>query len=99
MRRLLTDLQNHKSSFAFARPVNADEVTDYYDVIKHPMDLETMDVKLEANSYPDMKSFLADAQLIWENCRRYNAEGSTYVKNANRLEKHLKERLEAYTQV
>lgn len=34
MRRLLTDLQNHPASWAFARPVNAEEVTDYYEVIK-----------------------------------------------------------------
>lgn len=27
MRRLLTDLQNHPASWAFARPVNGDEVS------------------------------------------------------------------------
>lgn len=37
MRHLLTDLQNHPSSWAFARPVNKEEVTDYYDVIEEPM--------------------------------------------------------------
>lgn len=34
MRRLLTDLQNHPASWAFARPVNGDEVPDYYESIK-----------------------------------------------------------------
>lgn len=51
MRRLLTDMQNHPASWAFARPVNADEVTDYYTTIKQPMDLETMENKLNHNKY------------------------------------------------
>lgn len=37
MKRLLTLLVDHPSSWAFANPVNAAEVTDYYDVIKEPM--------------------------------------------------------------
>ena len=32
MQRLLTDLQNHASAWPFARPVNREEVQDYYDV-------------------------------------------------------------------
>lgn len=37
MKKLLTLLVDHPSSWAFANPVNAAEVTDYYDVIKEPM--------------------------------------------------------------
>jgi histone acetyltransferase len=37
MERLLADLQGHAVAWAFLQPVNADEVTDYYDVIKEPM--------------------------------------------------------------
>jgi hypothetical protein len=37
MQRLLTDMQNQPSAWAFARPVNKAEVSDYYDVIKNPM--------------------------------------------------------------
>lgn len=51
-----------------------------------------MEVKLESNQYPTLEAFAADAQLVFTNCRTYNAEGSNYVKNANKLEKYLKER-------
>ncbi|OLL26183.1 Histone acetyltransferase GCN5, partial [Neolecta irregularis DAH-3] len=34
---LLNELQNHASAWPFVQPVNKDEVTDYYDVIKEPM--------------------------------------------------------------
>ncbi|KAG0148059.1 hypothetical protein CROQUDRAFT_42006 [Cronartium quercuum f. sp. fusiforme G11] len=83
MRHLLTDMQNSASAWPFAKPVNAEEVTDYYDVIKSPMDLETIELKLDSNLYPDLKSFLFDTNLMFENCRTYNAEGSNYVKVAN----------------
>lgn len=37
MEHLLRDLRGHGQAWAFQKPVNGDEVPDYYDVIKHPM--------------------------------------------------------------
>lgn len=37
MARLLSDLQGHALAWAFLRPVNKEDVVDYYDVIKKPM--------------------------------------------------------------
>jgi histone acetyltransferase len=37
MERLLSDLQQQPLAWAFLQPVNGEEVTDYYDVIKKPM--------------------------------------------------------------
>lgn len=37
MQQLLSSLQSHPQSWAFLQPVNGEEVTDYYDVIKKPM--------------------------------------------------------------
>lgn len=37
MEKLLSELQGHTLAFAFQKPVNPDEVPDYYDVIKEPM--------------------------------------------------------------
>ncbi|KAH9812318.1 Bromodomain-containing protein [Melampsora americana] len=83
MRHILTDLQNSHHAWPFAKPVNSEEVTDYYQVILTPMDLETIEIKLESNHYLETKDFLFDLNLIFENCRTYNAEGSNYVKLAN----------------
>ncbi|WAQ83038.1 hypothetical protein PtA15_3A404 [Puccinia triticina] len=96
---LLTSLQSHPSAWPFTKPINKDEVTDYYAVIKTPMDLETIEVKLENNLYLGLDQFLADCKLIFENCRTYNPEGSNYVKNANRLEKFLKDRVKQYDEI
>jgi histone acetyltransferase len=37
MLRLLSELKAHPLAWAFLNPVNADEVPDYYGVIKRPM--------------------------------------------------------------
>ena len=86
---LLNDMQNHSNAWPFLQPVNRDEVADYYDVIKEPMDLATMEEKHEKDSYPTVEDFIRDAKLIFNNCRRYNNETTTYAKSANRLEKYM----------
>ncbi|KAJ2905710.1 Bromodomain-containing protein [Zalerion maritima] len=83
---LLNDMQNHQSAWPFLVPVNKDEVADYYDVIKEPMDLSTMEQKLEADQYPTPEDFVKDARLVFDNCRRYNNETTPYAKCANKLE-------------
>ena len=37
MDRLLRDMQNHPQAWPFLTPVNAEDVPDYYEVIKEPM--------------------------------------------------------------
>lgn len=59
-------------------------------------DLSTMEHKLNTNQYQNLKAFLDDAQLIYENCRLYNPEGSIYVKQAAKLEKFVKELVADY---
>ncbi|KAH7112028.1 Bromodomain-containing protein [Dactylonectria macrodidyma] len=86
---LLNALQNHQSSWPFLRPVSKDDVTDYYDIIKEPMDLDTMEAKLEADQYMAPEDFIKDARLVFANCRKYNDENTSYAKCANKLEKYM----------
>jgi histone acetyltransferase len=48
-----------------------------------------MEFKLESNHYEGLDDFLADMQLIFDNCKQYNGEKSTYTIQANKLEKAL----------
>ncbi|WVW84008.1 hypothetical protein I302_106034 [Kwoniella bestiolae CBS 10118] len=86
---VLNDMQNEPSSWPFTKPVDKNVVVDYYEVIKEPMDLSTMENKLENNHYETVEDFVADAKLMFDNCRQYNGEKSTYTKQANLLEKAL----------
>ncbi|EON69460.1 hypothetical protein W97_08720 [Coniosporium apollinis CBS 100218] len=86
---LLNSLQNNSNAWPFIQPVNKDEVQDYYDVITNPMDLSTMEEKLEKDQYETAEEFLRDAKLVFDNCRKYNSESTPYAKAANRLEKFM----------
>lgn len=48
-----------------------------------------MEFKLENDQYESVAQFVYDAKLIFNNCRSYNNETTTYFKNATRLEKSL----------
>jgi histone acetyltransferase len=89
MLTILTEMQNHPSNWPFVQPVNKVEVPDYYEVIKEPMDLSTMEIKLENDKYESMDDFIYDCKLIFNNCRQYNGENTTFYKNANKLEKSV----------
>ncbi|KAK8106725.1 hypothetical protein PG999_010084 [Apiospora kogelbergensis] len=92
---LLNDLQNHQSSWPFLNPVNKDDVPDYYDVIKEPMDLSAMEAKLLADQYETPEAFITDAQLMFDNCRKYNIGTTPYTKSANKLERYMWQKLKA----
>ena len=49
---------------------------DYPQIIKKPMDLDTVKKNLKNNKYKLVEDVLNDMQLIWDNCKTYNAEGS-----------------------
>lgn len=86
---LLSQLQNSTNAWPFLQPVNKDEVLDYYEVIKQPMDLSTMETKLEQDAYETPEDFVRDVMLICNNCKRYNSETTPYHKAALKLEKEM----------
>ena len=87
--QLLSALQSSSASWPFLQPVNGEEVQDYYTVIKEPMDLATMERKLENDQYENVEDFVKDVLLLVRNCKRYNAETTPYAKAANKLEKEM----------
>lgn len=86
---LLSALQTSSSAWPFLQPVNGEEVQDYYNVIKEPMDLSTMESKLDKDQYESVEDFVRDVLLLVRNCKKYNAETTPYAKAANKLEKEM----------
>ena len=80
LRRFLYQIQNHKQAWPFLVPVNKDEVPDYYNVITSPMDLSTIEERLERDYYAAPKDLVADMKLIFSNCRQYNDATTVYTK-------------------
>lgn len=83
--RILSKLRKHKPySIPFLLPVKKKDAYNYYDIIKHPMDLQAMQRKIEQGlTKYDEREFLSDLNLIYNNCMQYNIEGliCEYAKN------------------
>ena len=60
------------------------------------LDFSTMEDKLERNQYSNLDVFVEDVQLVFDNCRIYNPDGSIYARNATKMEKFMKEQLASY---
>lgn len=90
LRKVLQDIKAHESSWPFLEPVNAQTTGafDYYDVIKNPMDLSTMQKRLDDGRFYVTKDiFIADLRRMVENCKTYNGKGHYVTEMANQLEK------------
>ncbi|KAL2072152.1 hypothetical protein VTL71DRAFT_11495 [Oculimacula yallundae] len=75
-------------SAPFLTRVNKREAPDYYNIIKHPMDLGTMTKKLKTLTYKSKKEFVDDLDLIWSNCLKYNGDIQHPLRrNANSMRK------------
>ncbi|KAI9596556.1 putative histone acetyltransferase [Syncephalis fuscata] len=98
MQQLVHEMQAFPSSWPFLHPVNPDEVLDYYDVITEPMDLTRMEAKVDAEEYTSRDNFIRDAQLIFDNCRTYNGNDTTYYKCADRLERFFYDKIDLWPQ-
>lgn len=78
--RVLSGVSAHSNAEPFLEPVNAEVVTDYYEVIKYPMDLRTMSERLKRGYYVNRRLFMADMARIFSNCRLYNAADTYYYR-------------------
>jgi len=64
----------------FIEPVDQNEVPDYGDIVKHPMDLQTMEIKLKNSGYNNLEAFENDFNLMISNCLAYNSKETIFYK-------------------
>ncbi|EEB07414.2 Swr1 complex bromodomain subunit Brf1 [Schizosaccharomyces japonicus yFS275] len=75
-------------AYPFYQPVDpvACDCPDYFDIIKHPMDLSTVQKKLNNGEYETPSDFEADIRLIFNNCYTYNPVGTPVHEMGRKLE-------------
>lgn len=59
---------------------------DYYEIIKDPMDLETLAINVNSGKYKTKDAFDHDLNLIFKNAKSYNQQTTIYYKSAVLLE-------------
>lgn len=80
MTTFLLKLKMHKSSWPFRMPVDpvSQAVPNYYEVVKQPMDLKSIDRKIKAHQYQNQKEFDRDIRLIIANSYAFNSQDTVY---------------------
>ncbi|POG58586.1 Bromodomain-containing protein, partial [Rhizophagus irregularis DAOM 181602=DAOM 197198] len=77
---ILHELENKSCAYPFKYINKADKV------IKHPIDLFTINLKLKNNQYKSLKEFEKDVRLIFRNCYTYNNVESEIYHSGEVLE-------------
>ncbi|KAJ3347173.1 hypothetical protein HDU83_002333 [Entophlyctis luteolus] len=87
--KILRKLQASNFASVFKEPVDpvALGIPTYFNVIKHPMDLRTIQRKLEAGAYREPNDFKADVDLMLWNCATFNVPGDWVSQCGEGLQK------------
>ena len=88
-------LESDQQAYDFLEPVDyvgqiynkiALGLDDYPSIVKNPMDISTIKKNLKNIKYNTLQEVLNDIQLIWDNCKLYNMEGSVFISNKGYLQ-------------
>jgi hypothetical protein len=85
--RLVTAISKTEIATIFAKPVDPikHKAPNYYEIIKHPMDLKRIKQKLVLKEYRDPFGVDADIQLMLDNCLTYNVGVQHWCSIAERF--------------
>jgi len=85
--QLLNTIQSRMDAVEFLEPVDWKGLglDDYPKIVKHPMDLGTVESKLYDGKYKTIQAFAKDMRLVWENTMAYNIEESEIYATAESL--------------
>lgn len=88
---VLKEMMSKKYSsfnYPFLEPVDpvAMNIPTYFDYVKHPMDLGTMQNKLSNWEYQSLEEFEKDMKLVFSNCYAFNPDGTIVNMMGHRLE-------------
>ncbi|KAJ2205297.1 transcription initiation at TATA-containing promoter protein, partial [Coemansia sp. RSA 520] len=88
-------LKRHRDSGPFLKPVDivALNIPDYPNIVKHPMDMDTVEKTLKARQYTDTQAFSDDLRLMFNNCYMYNGRESVVGIMAGNIENMFESQL------
>lgn len=76
---IVVSLKAVPESWPFHKPVNKKFVKAYYEVIKEPMDLDTVMSNIKSHKYHSRREFIADIELMYANSVQFNGEDSAFT--------------------
>ena len=94
--KILSSLKKNPNSYPFLEPVDPKKTgaSNYFDVIKEPMDFSTIEKNLKNNEYQTATQFHADIHKVWLNSYQYNDKTSKIYKITVDMERYYKKLIE-----
>ncbi|RXK37819.1 hypothetical protein M231_04909 [Tremella mesenterica] len=86
---LLEEIMGHKCAPVFTNPVRKSDASDYYDVIKRPMDLKTVRARVRDGTIGSIDECERDILLIFANAQMYNNRGTEVYQMAEEMLKDV----------
>lgn len=87
---LVRKTEDQQFTWPFREPVDTAEVKDYLEIIKDPIDLSTIEKRIEKGDwYKSRQMLYVDLLRMVDNCKMYNDQTSPYYECAVSLEKYL----------
>ena len=66
--------------FVYLNTMFLQKYRDYYEIIKHPIDLKVIAIKIQQNSYTSLGEMFSDVMLLVSNAKTFNEPGSQIYK-------------------
>ncbi|RKP22226.1 Bromodomain-containing protein, partial [Syncephalis pseudoplumigaleata] len=79
------DLANHRYASIFAQPIRRQQAPGYYDIVRRPMDLNTVRKRIRDSKINTTDEFHHDMLLIFQNAIMYNPIGSEIYQMAQEM--------------
>jgi bromodomain-containing factor 1 len=78
MSQTIRNLKKRKDTAIFINPVDpiALGIPTYFDIVKHPMDISTIEKKMAQKEYSTIAEVKADFDLMFANCFLFNGQTS-----------------------
>jgi hypothetical protein len=93
LKEIIKSIKSDPNAIPFKNPLNLNDegLKDYLIIVKTPMDLLTIEKKLARKQYEIIQNVFDDIQLVWDNCRLFNIEGSYIYNQADYMDTLSKE--------
>ena len=82
---ILNEMGKNDSAWPFLEKVDEKGYPDYYEVIKEPIDIESIKTKLKNRAYKTKEQFAYDCRLIFDNCEFFNEDESQIGQAGHKL--------------
>jgi len=94
--RVIGNVKRTKDAALFVAPVDpvALNIPNYPTIITKPMDLGTLEQKFKDHQYPTITAFIADFNLIVQNCETFNGQSHAVTHSAHKMQASFDKQME-----